>query len=160
MSFLKSTYVQIIFTLTIAMGPLYLFSEELYDPMAVYLTWQQHPESTMTVHWITPADKTDDQVLYRLPGDEAWKSFSGNHIPLPEGHAEYIIHTAEITGLEPATKYEFRPGREAQPFSFRTMPATLSEPIRFVAGGDMYHDKLEVLKNQIDRQQKTIRCLP
>ena len=34
-----------------------LFSGELYNPIAVYLTWTKSPETTMSIQWISmPSD--------------------------------------------------------------------------------------------------------
>lgn len=60
------------------------------------------------------------------------------------------IHAADLTGLEPGTEYQFRlvgddppsGGEEpARHLRFRTAPATLESPLRFVAGGDMFHQR-------------------
>jgi hypothetical protein len=46
-----------------------------------------------------------------------------------------------LTGLSPKTDYEFCfwPGERV--FKFRTMPKDLSLPVRFINGGDIYHER-------------------
>jgi len=115
-----------------------------YDPVAVYLTWQHHPESTMTVCWITPPDRTADIVEYQREGSSEWQKTEGSHHVIPEAPS-YLIHIAELTNLSSATNYYFRTGSDARPYKFQTMPTTLTGSIRFVSGGDMYHDEVELL---------------
>lgn len=111
------------------------------NPMAVYLTWQRSPESTMTIQWITPNNITSDVVEYQPLGNTEWQTFIGAHMPMPESYP-YFIHRAELTHLQPATTYSFRLGTGGTVFKFCTMPANLKSPVRFIAGGDVYHDTI------------------
>ena len=116
-----------------------------YDPVALYLTWQRHPDTTMTIQWITPLDRHDDLVEYRQADEQEWKRATGTHAQLPKD-TPYFLHRIELINLKPATSYHFRTGIDGMIYKFQTMPAEMSEPIRFVAGGDMYHDALEILQ--------------
>jgi hypothetical protein len=118
---------------------------KLYDPTAVYLTWQKQPDSTMTINWITPLDRHEDILEYRKSDEENWVQAVGTHFQLPE-KTPYLLHRIELTGLQPGTSYQFRTGSDAITYKFKTMPSTLASPIRFIAGGDMYHDDLETLR--------------
>jgi hypothetical protein len=132
------------------------FSEEikLYDPIALYLTWQRQPETTMTISWITDLDRKSDLVEYRRSEKEKWTSVLGEHRRLPE-NTPYLLHRVEIAGLYPHTIYEFRLGNNAVIYKFQTMPADLTNPIRFIAGGDMYHDGLDILHQTNQQAAKT-----
>lgn len=128
-------------------------AEPLFDPPAVYLTWQRDPTTTMTVHWHTIVEMPEGEVFdlgaevddpppsivqHRLRGgDGGWTSTSGTSHVLP--HSNRLVHTVELTDLEPGTDYDFRPGENAAVFSFRTMPRDTTEPVRFVTGGDTLH---------------------
>ena len=125
-----------------------LFGE--YDPVALYLTWRRAPDTTMTVQWITEAERQEDLVEYQRMGETLWKNSHGQHLPMPEKYP-YLIHGVELTGLEPDSDYRFRIGRDGVIYKFRTMPATLSTPIRFIVGGDIYHDGWEILE-KMNRQ--------
>ncbi|HEV8052696.1 MAG TPA: metallophosphoesterase family protein [Parachlamydiaceae bacterium] len=113
-----------------------------YDPVALYLTWQRSPESTMTINWITTPERKSDDVQFREIDTEKWQEAAGSHNSLPED-TPYFLHRVELLGLQPATIYEFRTGNDAVAYKFQTMPANLNKPIRFVAGGDVYHDSIE-----------------
>lgn len=117
---------------------------ENYDPVAVYLTWQRSPESTMTVSWITAPDRKDDVIEFHAEGETEWKSKSGAHIPMPTD-APYLIHTVELTNLQSEKNYFFRTGNDSVIYKFQTMPADLTRPVNFVVGGDMYHDDIQFL---------------
>lgn len=118
---------------------------DLYDPVSVYLTWQQDPSTTMTISWITDKDRDDDVIEYQKVGDTDWLTITGTHVPMPQEHP-YLIHRVELTHLLPDSKYIFRTGDDAVAYMFRTMSDDPNAPIRFVVGGDMYHDSMEVLK--------------
>lgn len=115
-----------------------------YDPVAVYLTWQRNPDTTMTISWLTPKDRPSDIVEYRREDTEGWLSAEGGHVALPD-EVPYFIHRIELVGLKPSTDYLFRTGEEGRIFKFQTMPSTLDKPINFVAGGDMYHDEISLV---------------
>ncbi len=120
-----------------------LFAE--FDPVAVYLTWQSRPDTTMTVQWLTDPAQQENQVEYQRLGETGWKSLKGSHAVLP-GHTPFLIHRTELTGLLPDSDYRFRIGSDGVIYRFRTMPATMIAPIRFVVGGDVYHDNWELLE--------------
>ena len=54
-------------------------SQQTYNPLSVYLTWQRQPESTMTINWITPLDRKDDEIEYRQQDKEKWTQVTGTH---------------------------------------------------------------------------------
>lgn len=118
---------------------------DLYDPLSVYLTWQSHPDTTMTIQWISSKDRDGDFLEYRSVGATQWQNATASHTPLP-GRYPYDIHRIELTSLMPETAYEFRPGEDAKVYKFRTMPSNLVEPLTFVVGGDVYHDHLSFVR--------------
>jgi acid phosphatase type 7 len=120
-------------------------AEKIYDPIAPYLTWKQDPTTTMTIQWITKPDRKSDIVEYQKGGEFLWHQVTGSHNPLPQGY-EGLIHQTELTGLLPNTDYRFRTGSDGKIYKFRTMPSSLTEPIRFVVGGDVYHDSLKFVE--------------
>lgn len=129
-------------------------SSDLYDPTAVYLTWQRSPDSTMTIRWITPLERDQDILEFHAEGECEWVLSKGNHWQMPT-EAPYLIHSIELTNLKPATTYLFRTGNDAVVYKFRTMPSELMEPINFVAGGDMYHDSIDILHETNRQAAKT-----
>lgn len=134
-----------LFACLLLLSPLAAETQRLFDPIAVYLTWLQNPESTMTIQWITATNRNEDTIDYREAGEGQWKSTTGVHVPMPYG-CPYLIHRAMLTNLRPDTDYIFRTGHDGVPFKFRTMPDDLKKPIRFIVGGDIYHDNLETLR--------------
>lgn len=109
--------------------------------LAVYLTWQSDPTTTMTVQWHTPAAHADNTVSYRpharIVG--GWQSVTGTSRALK--HSDRLVHWTQITGLEPDTMYEFRIGDGEVIRKFRTMPAAPTRPIRFAESGDVMRDQ-------------------
>lgn len=115
-------------------------STNLFDPPAVYLQWQRDPTTTMTVHWHT-TNKTDTTLQFRESKSAGWQSAKGTNVPMPDQNKGRTIHTVELTGLKPKSDYVFRFGEQSKEFKFRTMPSDLSEPVRFIEGGDVYHKR-------------------
>jgi hypothetical protein len=124
-------------------------------PLALYLTWQRDPVTTMTVHWHTDWTEgfTDSVLEYRATpatGTAGWSRATGHAAQMP--FTNRMVHTVEVTGLRGDTTYEFRLGRlsthepdgallftpHGPVQKFRTLPATLSRPVKFVSGGDIY----------------------
>lgn len=105
------------------------------EPLGIYLTWQGDPLTTMTVDWHTLAAEGYAPVLeFREQGRRTWTRAAGASVPFP--HSDRTVHRIELASLKPATNYEFRFSRQSRVYSFRTMPADLSRPIRFATGGD------------------------
>lgn len=111
----------------------------------VCLTWQGDPSTTMTVNfqsvpttgipvvYYDTEDYGTDLGAYRFKAE-------GSTRTIPTFDIGRVIHTVELTGLEPDTAYHFVAGIEggqfARPAKFRTMPDDDSA-IRFIVGGDM-----------------------
>lgn len=127
-----------------------------YDPVAVYLTWQNDPCTTMTVQWITYEDRKDDTIYFRAITDLFWHKVKGTHDSLP-GVQPYLIHRVELNELQPFTDYIFRAGEEGKIYKFRTMPTEMNIPIRFVVGGDIYHDGIEYV---LETNAQASKCSP
>lgn len=109
-----------------------------FDPPALYLQWQRDPTTTMTIHWHT-VGPARTELMYRNAGRTNWSPALGSAQPFVG--TDRWVHVVELTGLKPATDYEFGFEPDGKVFKFRTMPKDLSQPVRFVTGGDVYHER-------------------
>ena len=113
------------------------------DLVGLYLTWSSDPSTTMTVNWVDLYPKNTNTVFYREKGADAWQQGTAKQLVVRPSSLQrrYL----ELTGLKPDTVYEFGIGKRvekpADGWTFRTMPAELTRPIRFVTGGDMMHSR-------------------
>jgi len=119
---------------------------------SVYLTWQRDPLTTMTIQWITPLDDLHNEIQYKPIEEITWKTATGSHFSFPDS-THYLIHRVELLDLLPNHTYEFKIENKTSRFS--TLPDNLSSPIRFVEGGDMYHDGLPLLEKMCRQAAKT-----
>lgn len=119
----------------------------------VYLTWQHQPDTTMTIQWITSKKLREDLIQYRLEGSNEWIPYMGTHSSMPEDHP-FFIHRVELVQLQPAKTYQFKIG-DGPIYKFSTMPSDLNSSIRFVVGGDIYHDTIELVKEMNLQAAKT-----
>ena len=131
-----------------------LIAGEEYDPLSVYLTWQQKPDTTMIVQWITPMDEKADLIEFRSENETQWHQQEGSHKPLPE-RLPYLIHRVDLQELIPDSGYLFRIGPDGKTYKFRTLPSTLTHPVNFVSGGDMYNDSLQRMEKTNIQAAKT-----
>ncbi len=106
------------------------------SPSIVYLTWIHDPTTTMTIHWHT-AEEVTQEVSYRKVGDEIWQQSSGVYVRIPK--TQVVVHTLELVDLEPGVDYEFHFSESNEMNRFRTMPESLDASVRFVVGGDAYY---------------------
>jgi len=100
----------------------------------VYLELVTDPLRSMTVHWIKEPGNTN-VVEYRERGNTGWQSVSGSTRNIPT--TSLVRYTAVLDDLSPGTSYEFRISGVTNQRFFRTAPASIEEPIRFVVGGDI-----------------------
>lgn len=105
---------------------------EAEEPIAVYLTWIDDPTSTMVIQWMGGASELD-----YLNGEE-WKRADAESQII----VDCRVHRVYLEGLEEDTEYLFKIGKRE--YRFRTMPKTLSRPVRMVVGGDAYYNGGEV----------------
>ncbi|MCE5295248.1 MAG: metallophosphoesterase family protein [Chlamydiales bacterium] len=129
-------------------GQLFAKSEE----PSVYLTWKNDPTTTMTVMWITKQSDDNDTVHFQIRDAKSptWEKQKGSHQKLPN-KKPYLIHKAEIKGLKADTIYTFHVGNKNKTWTFHTMPRDLNQPVRFVTGGDAYHNSFKKFKTMCQR---------
>ena len=114
---------------------------EKSGPLALYLTWQGDPTTTMTIRWHS-SDSCASVVKYQqfneTANDTVWKSERSS--PHPMIYSDRFVHVAELTGLTPGETYRFYLGEEDSiMYKFRTMSRDLTkEKVRFIVGGDTY----------------------
>ena len=119
-------------------GSIHAGDNSLSDPPALYLQWQRDPTTTMTIHWHTVGE-AKSELYFRPLGQTNWQSALAESKPFVG--TERTVRVVELTSLQPATDYEFCFRRDARVFKFRTMPTDLSQPVRFISGGDVYHER-------------------
>jgi len=115
------------------------------EPACLILTWQRDPTTTMTIDWHTAAPDADlasaprAMLRYkRADGDSNdWNEANGESHPFP--FSDRMIHRVELTSLTPSADYHFKLEGFDRRYSFRTMPAELTEPLVFATGGDVRH---------------------
>lgn len=118
----------------------------------IYLTWQRDPTTTMTIQWISELNDTDDRLTFHQKDESKWNAIEGTHVPFPHS-SKYLVHRVELTGLNPYTDYTFK-FRDRE-YLFRTMPSTLDHPVKFVEGGDMFHDAMLYMIQTCKQAAKT-----
>jgi hypothetical protein len=113
------------------------------DLVGLYLTWSRDPATTMTINWVDLYPKNTNTVFYRERGTDDWASGEARQLAVEPSSLQrrYV----ELIGLKPDTVYEFGIGKRVEKpldgWTFRTMPAELTRPLRFVTGGDMMHTR-------------------
>ncbi len=107
-------------------------------PSTLFLTWQRDPTTTMTVQWVGPKNSAVDTQIYYLQVD------GPKVMPLqvqptkvkPYPLGDLYLFRAELTGLRPGSDYFFGIGQQKLSYRFRTAPATATNSIHFISGGD------------------------
>jgi Purple acid Phosphatase, N-terminal domain/Calcineurin-like phosphoesterase len=106
-----------------------------FQPETLFLTWQHDPTTTMTVQWVgTRGETFDTSIRYRQLHADTWNTQPTMDKPYPM--TNFKVFRAELTGLLPATDYQFRIGKHSPSYRFRTMPAKATNSISFISGGD------------------------
>lgn len=127
-------------------------AEPTFEPVALFLTWQRDPTTTMTVQWVGEQQDAAQRPLWyaRLETND-WRKqdHSARRYPL----SNKWIFRAELSGLEPDTDYRFRVGLDAAEQRFRTMPAKATNTIHFVSGGDAGIGPYAVRTNRVAAAQ-------
>ena len=100
-------------------------------PATLFLTWQGDPSTTMTVQWLAH-DGSGVEVHWAATGSGQWQSEETTAHDF--GPSSLKVLRAQLTGLVPDREYHLCVSDTS--YRFRTAPATLERPLRFVSGGD------------------------
>jgi len=125
-----------------------------FDPTILYLTWHSHPDTSMSIQWVTDKNHVEDYLEFN--DGHSWYAVEGYHTRL-NLEQSYLVHRVDLSNLNPETKYLFRLAREGKIYKFCTMPSQLTKPLRFVVGGDIYHDEIEYVS---EMNQQAAKCNP
>jgi acid phosphatase type 7 len=107
-----------------------------FDPVALFLTWQRDPTTTMTIQWVgAEQDAKTRPIWYARQGSMEWKHAAPTLVRRFPMTDLWIFRT-ELRGLEPEADYQFRLGLDSAERRFRTMPAKGTNTLHFVSGGD------------------------
>jgi acid phosphatase type 7 len=104
-------------------------AENEHSPLSfVYLSWGGDPTSTLVVNWQSAAPVGNPQVKYRAAGSDRWQQSAAQETPTPgNGH----LYRATLSGLTPATTYEYRVGEyrvgESEIYHVETAPTGTSD---------------------------------
>jgi hypothetical protein len=110
----------------------------------IYLTWQRDPCSTLTIQWLSSITDTSTKIHFRKLSENAWLEADGEAFNLPSS-THYLLHRVELTGLQPDCQYHLKMPNEEAPYQFETLPISLDRPLKFIVGGDMYHDEMRYM---------------
>jgi hypothetical protein len=112
------------------------------DVIGVYLTWLRDPSTSAVVNWVNLYEHAPARVWHRAVGETAWRASEGTRAAVAPSVLQ--VRRVELTGLLADTVYEFAIGETAPADTkgverFRTVPAGLNRPVKFVSGGDTMH---------------------
>lgn len=125
---------------------------QTFEDSTLYLTWIKDPSTTMTVQWLSRTnDRAVPTVMYHKISGSPWATVKGKKLSLfTINRIVYKLNQVELTNLSPSTLYGFKIGHELDSeeneFRFLTMPSDLSQPIRFIMGGDMMRSDVSFTK--------------
>ena len=131
---------RLLFSLLFICGSSFSFCWADLASDSIYLTWQRDPTTTMTIQWISLPENSNKLVSYRQKNSSTWETATAAATPLSKT-LPLQLYRAELVQLEPFTDYVFKCAD--QELCFRTMPTTLTSPLRFIEGGDMYQENIE-----------------
>lgn len=111
------------------------------EPAGLILTWTGDPSTSIVIDWHRFAADAGRpaEIQFRPRGSDEWVSYPAERFPFP--FSDRLIDRVEITGLEPASAYEFRGSADERTYWFRTMPTTLDGPLVYASGGDVRHEE-------------------
>lgn len=121
-----------------------LFSFSLFakEPPILFLTWKRDPQHCINVVWLTK-DGSYEGVIQWKSGDDAnfHEKAAAKSLITYDKEPFYLFQT-QLNFLKPDQVYEFKIEREETVRKFKTAPADLDKPVRFIVGGDVYHDDI------------------
>lgn len=117
------------------------------EPRQIVLTWQNDPQTTMTITWRT--DVEGEKSIAYFSSDDGLEVVNYEKLEAETFTFEETaawLHSVEITGLTPATTYWAvleTDGKRSEKFSFKTAPDK-AEDVVFVIGADAQHVRTQI----------------
>lgn len=109
----------------------------------------------MTIQWVSPFQEKQTALIYRPRiGIGEWRKAVGEELAFPYA-SQYLIHRVELNNLQPNTEYVFKVFPYKEEYRFLTAPSCLDKELRFVVGGDMYHDGIQLLAKTCQKAAQT-----
>jgi len=108
------------------------------EPRQIVLTWQNSPDTSMTITWRTDTPGFQTFVDYRMANEVTDQTHRAYARSFTFTETKAWIHTVELIGLTPATSYKvwiYHDESRAEPFTFHTAPDDTRD-IVFLFGGD------------------------
>ena len=135
--FLVITYCCLLFF------PSFIEAQGYLPPEQIILTWTGDPGTTQTITWLLPQCSPAGVQYLRAEDYDQGENFDNAHQLTIEGIAfdidnTFYSYTANLTGLDPDTKYVYRVGNEgawSKPTTFSTAAET--ENFSFLYMGDI-----------------------
>lgn len=75
------------------------------DPLAIFLTWQEDPTTSMVIDWHT-TQRSYLPIYYRERGQNNWLEVPGKLYAFP--HSDRVIHRVSLERLNTGTAYEVK----------------------------------------------------
>ncbi len=104
----------------------------------VYSYFLKDPTTSIRISWVT-STPDPQEFQYRRDGGQTWHRHDITRQTGVPG-SERTLFEVKLADLAPGVSYEFRIGDSGAVNRFRTLPAELEQPVRFVTGGDMRHN--------------------
>jgi len=106
------------------------------DPTTLFLSIQADPATTMTIQWLDRFERSPTPVIDISLDDQPDRAQRIEGVVLPFGKSAWRVCRIHLTNLAPDTVYRFTVFDKNTHHHFRTAPARLDKPLRFVSGGD------------------------
>lgn len=141
---LKNLISKALITISLLFGvwivmPLSAFAQTTSDDLIIYLEWVNDPTSSIVINWIEDDTTGTAEILYRIRGSsDEWTSTLGTVSVIPDTTLKK--NTVELVGLTPESSYDFKIDSFTEIHNFRTLPADLTNSVRFLVTGDVYGD--------------------
>lgn len=124
---------------------LLIFTTSLYakDPPILFLTWKRDPQHTMTAVWLTRDCNCQGLIEWKTKEEEHFHQKAALKSPITFDKETFYLFQCQISFLKPDKVYEFKIEGEQIARKFKTAPLNLEQPVKFIVGGDLYHDEVE-----------------
>jgi hypothetical protein len=115
------------------------------EPQAFYAAYQENPEQSITLCLISSRQASPLVFEYQQKNSQEWKSVKSKGHSLGFRNA-FLFHKVKIEGLQPDTEYRVKEPLSGKSYLFKTLPQRLDRPIKFIVGGDIYHDSIRCVE--------------
>ena len=112
-----------------------------------FLTWKRDPQHCINVVWLTEDCNYTGLIQWKTEDEENFHQKAALKTKVTLDKRTFYLFQTQLNFLKPDQVYLYKIEDEVATRKFKTAPSNLEEKVKFIVGGDAYHDNVDHVSN-------------